>query len=237
MLKNLASSLFLSERNDDLNEAGEPYRTYETPAFGRNEPKQAGRVITTIQKAKQVRPLVEKCITIARKSLKSLAAAEEFATGAERSSDEWKTWRSSDQWQQWNQAIAPALAGRRRAIQLLGSKHAVSILFDKIAPRFTDRDGGYTRILRLAKPRLGDAGTRAILEFVGQHDRVRQVSERPSFADDEEVMQDDRPTAVEETEDDLLAEEDAQSEAEAAADLSAEDEAKDEDEKSEKDET
>jgi large subunit ribosomal protein L17 len=54
-------------------------------------------------------------------------------------------------------------------------------LFDEVAPRFTDRPGGYTRILRLAKPRLGDAGERAILEFVGVRDRVVQKSVRPTF--------------------------------------------------------
>ena len=40
-----------------------------------------------------------------------------------------------------------------------------------MGPRFADRPGGYTRVLRLAKPRLGDAGIRAILEFVGTHER------------------------------------------------------------------
>jgi len=35
-----------------------------------------------------------------------------------------------------------------------------------VAPRFANRPGGYTRILKLAMPRLGDAGPRAILEFV-----------------------------------------------------------------------
>jgi large subunit ribosomal protein L17 len=64
---------------------------------------------------------------------------------------------------------------------MIGDKKAVRVLFEEVAPRFEERDGGYTRILRLAKPRLGDAGTRAILEFVGEHDRVRQVSERPAF--------------------------------------------------------
>jgi large subunit ribosomal protein L17 len=63
----------------------------------------------------------------------------------------------------------------------LGDKQAVRILFDDIAPRFVDRPGGYTRIVRLAKPRLGDAGTRAILEFVGVRDRVIQRSQRPAF--------------------------------------------------------
>jgi large subunit ribosomal protein L17 len=64
---------------------------------------------------------------------------------------------------------------------LLGDKQAVRILFADVAPRFADRNGGYTRILRLAKPRLGDAGTRAIIEFVGVRDRVRQRAERPAF--------------------------------------------------------
>jgi large subunit ribosomal protein L17 len=52
-------------------------------------------------------------------------------------------------------------------IQLLGDKQAARILFERVAPRFVDRPGGYTRILKLATPRLGDAGPRAIIEFVG----------------------------------------------------------------------
>ena len=141
MLRNLASSLILTERDAE---------------FDDNTPKIKGRVVTTLQKAKEVRPLVERCITIARKSLKHEAAAAEYATDAERGSNEWKTWRTSDQWQQWNHAIAPVLAARRRAIQLLGDKQAVTILFDEIAPRFADREGGYTRVVRLAGRRLGD---------------------------------------------------------------------------------
>jgi large subunit ribosomal protein L17 len=50
-----------------------------------------------------------------------------------------------------------------------------------LAPRFADRNGGYTRVLRLAKPRLGDAGIRAILEFVGTHDRQAVRTTKPSF--------------------------------------------------------
>jgi large subunit ribosomal protein L17 len=64
-------------------------------------------------------------------------------------------------------AVAPAVKARRRVVQLLGDKQAARILFERIAPRFVDRPGGYTRILKLATPRLGDAGPRAILEFVG----------------------------------------------------------------------
>jgi large subunit ribosomal protein L17 len=55
------------------------------------------------------------------------------------------------------------------------------VLFSGIAPRFEQRDGGYTRILKLADPRLGDAGRRAVLELVGGHERIKAVSEKPEF--------------------------------------------------------
>ena len=69
---------------------------------------------------------------------------------------------------------------------MLGDKHAVNIVFDEIAPRFADRPGGYTRILKLAQTRLGDAGQKVILEFVGVHDRVATKSEKPAFDTDVE---------------------------------------------------
>jgi large subunit ribosomal protein L17 len=172
MLRNLASSLILTERDAE---------------FDPNQPKVKGRVTTTLHKAKEVRPLVEKCVTIARRSLTHIENARQFATDADRDSAEWKQWRSSDRWQKWCAAIAPSVAARRRTLQLLGDKQAVQILFDEIAPRFADREGGYTRVLRLAKPRLGDAGLQAIIEFVGVHDRETVRSERPSFGDDDEA--------------------------------------------------
>ncbi len=182
-MKNLASSLFLTERDDDLAENGYTYDKMEAdnPADGLNKPKHKGRIVTTLEKAKHIRPLVEKCITIARHAQKHLDAARQHETKANRNTTEWKQWRESDQWNQWNQAIAPALAARRRAIKLLGNVFAVEILFDTVAPRFLDRDGGYTRILRLAKPRLGDAGTRAILEFVGENDSRNEKTTAPEF--------------------------------------------------------
>lgn len=168
LLRNLASSLLLTERDAEFDE---------------NAPKVKGRIVTTVSKAKEVRPLVEKCITIARRSLAASDAAAEFETSAERGSQEWKSWRESDKWNAWNQAIAPAVAARRRCVTMLGNKEAVQILFDEIAPRFEDRPGGYTRIVRLAQPRLGDSGQQAILEFVGVRDRVVQKSEKPAFDD------------------------------------------------------
>jgi large subunit ribosomal protein L17 len=130
-------------------------------------PKVAGRIITTLAKAKEVRPLVERCITIAKRGLVSLDQAKEFATTADRDSAEWKKWRTSGQWSMWAKTVSPAVAARRRVVQLLGDKQAARIVFEKIAPRYVDRPGGYTRILKLATPRLGDAGPRALLEFVG----------------------------------------------------------------------
>ena len=130
--------------------------------------------------------MVEKCVTIAKKAIPHMEAATEFATDADRNTEAWKKWRESDQWNKWNQTMAPAIAARRRVFSMLRDKVAVEILFEEIAPRFSDRPGGYTRILRLAKPRLGDAGTQAILEFVGVHDRVKTTSEKPQFESDDE---------------------------------------------------
>lgn len=153
LLRNLASALMLTEREFDADEVG-------APAI-------RGRIITTVAKAKEVRPLVERCVTIAKRGLAAESQARSLGTEADRDSAEWKKWRGSSQWQQWAQAMAPAVAARRRVVTLLGDKKATRVLFERIAPRFSDRPGGYTRILKLSTPRLGDAGPRAVLEFVG----------------------------------------------------------------------
>jgi len=57
-------------------------------------------------------------------------------------------------------------ANQRRAFSKLRDKEAVKKLFAVLGPRFNERPGGYCRILKLSKPRLGDAGERAIIEFV-----------------------------------------------------------------------
>ena len=166
LLRNLASALMLTERDAE----GE-----------RNPPKVKGRIITTLQKAKEVRPLVERCITIARRALPHQEAADRLEPDADRDSESWRAWRRGEDWLEWNHTIAPVVAARRRLLRLLGDKRAVRILFDEIAPRFADRCGGYTRILRLATPRLGDAAPRAVLELVGTHDRVRRSAPKPTF--------------------------------------------------------
>ena len=59
------------------------------------------------------------------------------------------------------------LAARRHALELLPNKRAIRKLFADIAPRYADRQGGYTRIIRLGRPRVGDAASQCIFELVG----------------------------------------------------------------------
>src|SRR5688572_11815927 len=95
MLKNLASALFLTERDEE-----------ETFA-PQKPPKVKGRIVTTLHKAKEVRPLVEKCITLGGKALNHADAAQKFGTEAERKSAPWNEWRKSKKWQDWSAAMAP----------------------------------------------------------------------------------------------------------------------------------
>jgi len=172
MFRNMASSLIKSVKTDDDD---------------LQRPKIPGRIVTTLPKAKELRPFVEKLVTLAKKAIAHEEKSQEFATKAERGTTEWKSWRESDQWKRWAEAIAPAVALRRRAFAALRDKEAVSVLFNEIGPEFRDRPGGYTRVIRIAKLRLGDSGQQAFIEFVGENDRVKSNSQSvPVVVDDEE---------------------------------------------------
>jgi large subunit ribosomal protein L17 len=84
------------------------------------------QITTTLPKAKDLRPIVEKLITLARKG---------------------------------------DLHARRQAIAFLGDSLEVKRLFDVVAPRYKERNGGYTRIIK-AGFRSGDAAPVAIIELV-----------------------------------------------------------------------
>lgn len=196
LFRNLASSLFLTEQDDDAYDF--LFQADNTTPI--QPPKVKGRIVTTLQKAKEVRSFVEKCITIAKTAVVEGEKADKLMTDAERGSDEWKKWRESEQWQQWVEANAPVLTARRRLIAMLDNKIAVDVLIDTIAPRFVERPGGYTRILRLAERRLGDAGQKAVLELVGKHDRSKaQASAAPAFEDDAPATEETVETASEES--------------------------------------
>ena len=94
---------------------------------------------TTMPKAKELRPFVERIITIAKRGL---------AAGADTA------------------ANARTLHARRLVLRDIQDRAVVSKLFDTIAPRFEARPGGYTRILRLGY-RRGDSAEVAQIELVG----------------------------------------------------------------------
>jgi large subunit ribosomal protein L17 len=84
------------------------------------------QIITTLPKAKELRPIVEKLVTLAKKG---------------------------------------GLHARRQAIAEIRDVTQVKKLFDVIAPRYKERDGGYTRIMK-AGFRYGDNAAKAVIEFV-----------------------------------------------------------------------
>lgn len=60
---------------------------------------------------------------------------------------------------------AEKVAARRQVVAKLGDNHIIKRVFDEIAPRFANRTGGYTRIVKLG-PRLGDSADMVILELI-----------------------------------------------------------------------
>ena len=95
------------------------------------------RVVTTVPKAKAVKPLVEHLITLAKRD---------------------------------------TLHARRQAAAVLNTPASLKKLFDTLGTRFGQRNGGYTRIVRLG-PRKGDGAEQAMIELVGS-ELVKRAEER-----------------------------------------------------------
>ena len=101
------------------------------------------RIVTTVPKAKAVKPLVEKMITLAKRD---------------------------------------TLHARRQAAAFLETPAAVKKLFDKLGTRFGQRNGGYTRVVRLGW-RKGDGAEQAMLELVGS-ELVKRAADRAKRRED-----------------------------------------------------
>ncbi len=127
------------------------------------------RIVTTIAKAKAARSFVDRLITLAKRAAVVMASVP--ATPG-RYTPEWQSWRNSPEWVAWVNKVSPAVYLRRRAFAVLRSDAAVRVLFQDLAPRFSGRSGGYTRVVRLPSHRIGDASRLAILELSDTSPRV-----------------------------------------------------------------
>jgi large subunit ribosomal protein L17 len=105
-------------------------------------------IVTTVPKAKEVRPIVERLITVAKRGVKA------------------------------DDPKGRTLAARRLVMTEIVNEDVVTKLFDQLAPRFMDRPGGYTRILRLGH-RRGDGGEIAQIELLGsEYDPKKAEAEK-----------------------------------------------------------
>jgi large subunit ribosomal protein L17 len=75
------------------------------------------------------------------------------------------------------------LAARRHVAKTVQSPEVLKKLFDEIAPRYVDRPGGYTRVLKLSSRRKGDSAQRAILELIGEkaESRKKKKTQRKKY--------------------------------------------------------
>lgn len=164
-----------------------------------------GQITTTIPKAKAVQPLVEKIITDAKKG--DLAARRRVIAklGGDRQAFEWmylpkkateEEKNHVNQLREFREGFFPLPkieeVERNRYGELRKAPKLVKHIFDNVAPKFADRPGGYTRIVKLGRHRIGDAAELCVLQFVGNEEgpeiggkpstRRRTADKRTAFA-------------------------------------------------------
>lgn len=148
---------------------------------------QHGQIITTLEKAKELRRFTEKLITMAKKAHGgSLAARQQIISvmndrsviPADRQAD----YDAMTDGQRKKVLRAPTgrrwrLGGPKLGMEFT-AQSIVHKLISEVAPRFENRSGGYTRIIRLGRPRIGDNADRAILQLVGEEESPGAVAKR-----------------------------------------------------------
>ena len=116
-----------------------------------------GKVRTTMPKAQEVRAMAEKLITLARGGSLNDRRRVISILGDRRLVDEEQEFITNDK-------------GRVKTI--------VQKLFDDVAPRFADRQGGYTRIIKLSDYRIGDGGSLVLLQLLTEESRPTGTARR-----------------------------------------------------------
>ncbi len=183
-----------------------------------------GQIETTMPKAKAVQPFIEKIITTAKKG--GLNARRQIeARLNDRKIHSWvadPNVPDSRKENAWFDLPAASDIEVNRYGELRKAPRLVQHIMTAVADRFRDRDGGYTRILRTGRHRLGDGGDIVVLQLVGEEEgaqigggtstRRKQADRRTAFA---ASLRKDQPAAT--------ADEDpAEAEAEVAADEAVE---------------
>ncbi len=164
-----------------------------------------GQITTTVKKAKAVQPLVEKIITLAKKGDLHARRNVIAKLGADRLGFDWiyLPKNATDDEKKAVGALRDRASKffnipdsdkveRNRYGELRKAPKLVKHIFENIAPRFKDRAGGCTRIVKLGKARIGDGSELAIIQFVGAEEgpeiggrpstRRRQADKRAAFA-------------------------------------------------------
>lgn len=125
------------------------------------------RLITTLPKAKELRPFAERAITLGKRALAS--EAPEAALHARR--------QAAAYFHTGNTNRVPDGGYKRPQAPRTAGVAALDKLFDEIAARFVDRPGGYTRILKLGV-RKGDGAEMALIELIGSEAKATVEEEK-----------------------------------------------------------